>query len=287
MVATNRIICIWYNNPFPHPQSPPTWSFVFDTTTHFHIHGHHQQDRLYLIQWSTSTSTSMLATPMIICIWYNDPPRHQASSLPWSFIIDTTILWSSWYLFYSLHSSPSSHNEVLTSSGLQHLCLALVSSDLLKPNDSMNLVNFGLGRGLVKISETLSSIGTYFTWILPSLTTSRMKWYHRSMCFVLAWNLLSFASMMAPWLSHEMVSSFSSPPWISFIKLLSQIPSLATCVCMTYSASVLDSDTTPCFLELHEIAPTPKWNENPDIECLWFWLAQSALLPSFPFVLWR
>ena len=38
----------------------------------------------------------------------------------------------------------------------------------------------------------------------------------------------------------------------------------------TYSASVLDSDMTPCFLELHEIALTPKWNENLDIECLCF-----------------
>ena len=59
-----------------------------------------------------------------------------------------------------------------------------------------------------------------------------MKWYHRLMCFVLAWNLLSFASTMAPWLLHEMVSSFSSPPWISLIKLLSQIPSLAACICV-------------------------------------------------------
>ena len=92
----------------------------------FHIHGCHQQDRLYLIQQSTSTSTSMLATPMIICIRYNDPPWHQASSLLRSFIFDTMILWSSWYIFYSLHSSPLSHNEVLTLSGLQHLCLALV-----------------------------------------------------------------------------------------------------------------------------------------------------------------
>ena len=77
--------------------------------------------------------------------------------------------------------------------------------DLLKPNDSMNLVNFGLSRGLVNMLETLSSVSTYFTWILPSSTASWMKWYCRSMCFVLAWNLLSFASAMAPWLLHEMV----------------------------------------------------------------------------------
>ena len=211
-----------------------TGSFVLDTMIQLLFDAHHHHDRLYLIQWSVSTST--VATNRIVCIWYNDPHPHPCSPLPWSFIFDTMILlniklhhyhdhlysiqrllWSSWCLFYSLYSSPSSHNEVLTSSRLQHLCLALVLSDLLKSNNSINLVNFGLGRGLVKMSETLSSIGTYFTWILPSSTTSWMKWYHRSMCFVLAWNLLSFASAMAPWLLHEMVSGFSSPPRISFI----------------------------------------------------------------------
>ena len=122
----------------------------------------------------------------------------------------------------------------------------------LKPNNSTNLANFGLSRGLVKMSDMLSSISTYFTCIFPSSTASQMKWYHRLMCSILTWNLLSFASMMAPWLLHEMVSGFSSPPQISFIKLLSQIPSLAACVCAMYSASVLDSNTTPCFLELQE-----------------------------------
>ena len=153
-VATNKIICIWYN--VPHPWLPLPWSFVFNRMilldikllhyhdrsysiqrSSFHIHGCRQQDHLYLIQ----RSTSMVTTPMIICIQYNDPPQHQAPSLPWSFIFDTMILWSSWCLFYSLHSSPLSHNKVLTSSRLQHLCLALVLSDLLKPNDSTNLVN--------------------------------------------------------------------------------------------------------------------------------------------------
>ena len=174
---------------------------------------------------------------MIICIWYNDPPRHQTPSLPQSFVFDTTTLWSSWCLFYSLHSSPSSHNKVLTLSGLQYLCLALVPSELLKPIDSMNLANFGLSKGLVKMSDTLSSVSMYFTWIFLSSTTSQMKWYHRSMCFVLTWNLLSFASAMAPWLSHEMVSSFSSPQ-ISFMKLLSQIPSAsARCTPPLYSTT--------------------------------------------------
>ena len=138
------------------------------------------------------------------------------------------------------------------------------------PEDHWYNVEFYIMKASLQCSLPMwSSVSTYFTWIFPSSTASWMKWYHRSMCFVLAWNLLSFASAMAPWLSHEMVSGFSSPQ-ISFIELLSQIPSLAACICTTYSASVLDSNMTPCFFELHEITPTPKWNKNPDIECLCF-----------------
>ena len=58
-------------------------------------------------------------------------------------------------------------------------------SSFLNPNISMNLLNFGLGNGLVKILDTFSSVGTYLTCIFPSSTASRMKWYRRSMCFVL------------------------------------------------------------------------------------------------------
>ena len=45
---------------------------------------------------------------------------------------------------------------------------------------------------------------------------------------------------------------------------------------MTYSASVLDNTTTYCFLELQVMAPTPIWNEYPEIECLCGCPAQSA-----------
>ena len=136
-----------YEDFNPEPLQP-TIQLLFDVHHHhdhlysiqrwsIHIHGHHQQHRLYLIQWPVSTS--MVTANSIICIWYNVP--HPWSPLLWSFVFDTMILWSSWCLSCSLHSSPSSQNEVLTSSGLQHLCLALAPSDLLKPNDSMNLAD--------------------------------------------------------------------------------------------------------------------------------------------------
>ena len=131
MVTTNRIVCIWYNNPFLHPQSLPTGSFVFDTTIHIDIdiHAHHSHDHLYSIQWSSLTSNFL--TTMIVHIRYNDP------------------------LVIVIHLLLPVLIPIVPQRGLdlQHLCLALVSSNLLKPNDSMNLANFGLSRGLVKMSD--------------------------------------------------------------------------------------------------------------------------------------
>ena len=43
-------------------------------------------------------------------------------------------------------------------------------SSFLNPNISTNLLNFGLGNGLVKILDTFSSVGTYLTYIFPSST---------------------------------------------------------------------------------------------------------------------
>ena len=96
------------------------------------------------------------------------------------------------------------------------------------------------------------------------------------MCFVRAWNLLSFASAIAPWLSHKMVRGFSPPPRISLTKLFNHLASLVAWVCMMYLASVLKRVITCCFFELQDMVPTPKWNKNPDIECRCFCPAQSA-----------
>ena len=75
------------------------------------------------------------------------------------------------------------------------------------------------------------------------------------------WNLLSFVSVIMPWLSQFMISGSSGTEWSSHRKLHSHRPSLAVCICVMYSASVLDSATTCCFFELHKMAPAPMWNE--------------------------
>ena len=82
MLVTTMIVCIQYNNPFPHPRLPPPGSFVFDTTIHIdiHIHARHCHDHSYLIQWSTLTP--MFVTTMIICIHYNDSPLLLHAHIP-------------------------------------------------------------------------------------------------------------------------------------------------------------------------------------------------------------
>src|ERR1700678_1042433 len=88
--------------------------------------------------------------------------------------------------YLSLSSSTSTFKQSLvfdtattSITDLQHHGLdfasALPVSSFLSPNISTNLTNFGLGNGLVKISDTLLSVGMYFTSILPSSTASRIK----------------------------------------------------------------------------------------------------------------
>src|ERR1700679_1799821 len=55
------------------------------------------------------------------------------------------------------------------------LCVSPPCLKLSQPQHLTNLTNFGLGNGLVKISDTLLSVGMYFTSILPSSTASRIK----------------------------------------------------------------------------------------------------------------
>ena len=177
---------------------------------------------------------------------------------------------------YTMHPS---HDDMLLCKIVDFFVIAFYCSSFLpnafSPSFLTNSSNLGCTRGFMNMSVTFSEVGMYLTRILLSSTASQMKWYLRSMCFVHKWNLLSLANAIAPWLSHSMVSGPLEFPCISLTKFQSQIASLAACVCTTYSASVLDSATMLCFFELQDIAPLPKWNEKPEIECRCCWLAQS------------
>ena len=131
MLVTTTIVCIWYNDPFPHPRLPPTGSFVFDTTIHIHIHIHacHSHDHLYSIQWSSShrdaSSTpcthphcpTMRSWPWVGFSTYAWLWCHPTSSSPttpwtWQFLASAEAWWRC-----QIHYHPS----VCTSLGFFHL----------------------------------------------------------------------------------------------------------------------------------------------------------------------
>ena len=92
--------------------------------------------------------------------------------------------------------------------------------------------------------------------MIPSHTVSRMKWKCRSICFVLAWNWLSFDRMMVDWLSQLSVIGEDSGHMISPRNKHNHRASFAAWVVAMYSASVVDRAMINCFLELQLTMPT-------------------------------
>ena len=97
------------------------------------------------------------------------------------------------------------------------------------------------------------------------------------MCFIHWCNLLSFDSMIAPWLSELSSIVSLGTSWISERKVCIHSPSFVACANAMYSDSVLDNAIIYCFFELHVTMPWPIWNEYLDIECQWGCPTQSTL----------
>ena len=139
------------------------------------------------------------STTMLIHIRYNET---RPSSLPSVFdtmgpLLSTTLVCIGYDEFAtaSLHSTtglPRPSVFDMMSLGLPHhlnhhtrpYLIRRSSYSLLKPNNSTIFWNLGFGSAFVKTSETLSSVGTYFTTIFLSSTASQIKWYRRSICLV-------------------------------------------------------------------------------------------------------
>jgi sensor histidine kinase YesM len=62
--------------------------------------------------------------------------------------------------------------------------------------------NVAWSKGLVRISASYFSIGTWMRSIFPFSTLSLRKWYLTSMCLVLEWSKEFMATLMALVLSH-------------------------------------------------------------------------------------
>ena len=75
------------------------------------------------------------------------------------------------------------------------------------------------------------------------------------MWFILAWNWSFLETEMVDWLSQKIVIGQVSGLIISVMKVLNHRASFAACVAAMYLASVVESMTTDCFLELQDMAP--------------------------------
>ena len=74
-------------------------------------------------------------------------------------------------------------------------------------------LNAGSGRGLVRMSATISVVWQYSAWSLPVCTFSLMKWYLISMCLVLDLLQWFFSKNIAPWLSWNKMDILMSIRW--------------------------------------------------------------------------
>jgi hypothetical protein len=70
------------------------------------------------------------------------------------------------------------------------------------PSSPRKRVKVTWSGGLVKISASLSCVGTYIKAIFPLSTLSLRKWYRTSMCLVLEWRTSFFDTLMTLVLSH-------------------------------------------------------------------------------------
>ena len=66
------------------------------------------------------------------------------------------------------------------------------------PNPVRHLLNFSAGKFLVKMSAIISEVGTFLTSTVRAVTSSRMKWWRRSMCLLLACWMVFALSSTAP-----------------------------------------------------------------------------------------
>ena len=110
---------------------------------------------------------------------------------------------------------------------------------------------------LVRISRGLSSMCTFTSSISLSSSTSQMKWYFTTVCFVFAWNTGFFANMIALWLSQCNVGTSTEIPK-SPTSRASHIASLHASHAAIYSASVVDMDVQFCKRDRQETAPPVK-----------------------------
>ena len=111
------------------------------------------------------------------------------------------------------------------------LPLPALESSRCSPRSSTKCWNFTLGNAFVKILVGFLSVGMYLTESLASSTALWIKWYHTLMCSICEWNLLSFGSAIAPWLS-QLISIIVGSIFWSSAKNTTQPQCLLHSVCL-------------------------------------------------------
>jgi hypothetical protein len=125
-----------------------------------------------------------------------------------------------------------------------------------KPNSPRKRVKVAWSRGLMKISASWSCVGTWINAIFPFSTLSLRKWYLTSMCLVLEWSIVFFATLMALALSHWRGTwVYSSPK--SLMVYVIQRSWEQQLAAATYSALVVDWVTLDCLQEDQDTKEDP------------------------------
>jgi hypothetical protein len=135
------------------------------------------------------------------------------------------------------------------------------------PSSPRKRANVAWSKGLVRISASCFSVGTWMRSMFPFSTLSLRKWYLISMCLVLEWSMGFLARLMALVLSHMRGTwEHSSPKSLNvYVIQSSWEPQLAVA---TYSASVVDWATLDYLQEDQETSKDPKNWQVPEVDFL-------------------
>jgi hypothetical protein len=125
------------------------------------------------------------------------------------------------------------------------------------PSSPHKRANVAWSKGLVRISASCYSVGTWMRLMFLFSTLSFRKWYLTFMCLVLEWSTGFLVPLIALVLSHMRGTwEHSSPKSLSVYVIQSSCEQQL--VAATYSASVVDWATLDYLREDQETSEDPK-----------------------------
>jgi hypothetical protein len=149
------------------------------------------------------------------------------------------------------------------------ICTSSVLTEAQKgkmtPCSPRKQANVAWSKGLVRISTSCFSIGTWIRSMFPFSTLSLRKWYLTSICLVLEWSTGFWATLMALVVSHVRGTwDHSSPKSLNVYVIQSScVQQLAVA---TYSTSVVDWATLDCLREYQETSEEPINWQVPEVD---------------------